>query len=249
MKLEGAASIVERVVYLGSPTARAINVDAIALTGGFDLEFYRRFVRRAFDQPESLLSLRRWTRAPMIYLKTVDEAGEAIDSVTLETVADALSSGAENFTGGRFGIAGIERGTDTREGVSGWITVKWPNPAITEPPQCGSAVVAVDGGWIQLNYLYPSGCRGGSGCNQSRVRQSTVRHELGHALGFFHTGDRADLMSGFGNSNCNLQASSRERLHAAIAYSRPVGNIDPDSDPESTVKVLQTNAKAIVVVD
>jgi hypothetical protein len=247
LTLEGS-SIVERVVTLGTPTSRTIEVDAIVLTAGFDLEFYRRFVRRAFDQPEQLTALRRWTRAPMIYLKTIDEAGQPIDPVTLETVAAALAQGSavEAFTGGRFGLAGIERGTETREGISGWITVKWPNPVIAG--QCASAQVAVSGGWIQLNYLAPN-CGGfGSGCNGSRMTQSTVRHELGHALGFWHTGDARDLMSGLGDSNCNLQASARERLHASIAYSRPIGNLDPDKDPTNDATTLQVTSKGAVVV-
>lgn len=249
LKLEGP-SIVERVVFLGSPTAREISVDAIALTAGFDLEYYRRLVRRPPSQPEQLLPLRRWTRAPMIYLRTVDEAGQAIDTITLETVANALSSGvAESFTGGRFGIAGIERGTETREGMSGWITVKWPNPMITDPPQCGTAQVGVEGGWIQLNYLNENCGRRGSGCNQSRIRESTVRHELGHALGFYHTGDATDLMSGLGDSDCRKQASTRERLHASVAYSRPIGNTDPDTDGAGSTTLSRVDPNVIVVVD
>ena len=54
-----------------------------------------------------------------------------------------------------------------------------------------------------------------------------VRHELGHALGFFHTGSENDVMWGGSWSNPNLTPSPRELTAAAIAYSRPVGNPEP----------------------
>ena len=34
---------------------------------------------------------------------------------------------------------------------------------------------------------------------------------------------------------CNATLSARERLHAAISYSRPPGNVDPDTDPPSSI--------------
>src|SRR5919106_3419616 len=116
------------------------------------------------------------------------------------------------FTGERLGIAGIQRGTGTRRGVSGWITVKWPNPSSGDRV-CGRAQVAVDGGWIELNYRNP-----GCGCRNSQMGSATVRHEMGHALGFFHTERTEDLMFNTVRT-CEGTASKRERLHAAIAYS------------------------------
>jgi hypothetical protein len=51
------------------------------------------------------------------------------------------------------------------------------------------------------------------------------------------------------DANCgraqDLEPSSRERLHAAIAYSRPVGNVDPDTDP-LTVVSLQSLQPVVV---
>jgi hypothetical protein len=40
-----------------------------------------------------------------------------------------------------------------------------------------------------------------------------------------------------GGTNCDITPSARERYHAAIAYSRPVGNRDPDDD-SSTATIL-----------
>jgi hypothetical protein len=184
------SGILERSLTLSLFGPRAVSLDAIALDGGFDLNYYRRLVRDTYDFPDIVRTLRRWTQAPVIYLKTVDESGQPMDPATLDAVAAALSDDATAWTGGRFGIAGIQRGTESREGVSGWITVKWPTT--TGTTTCGRAQIATDGGWIELDYL-TVGCS----CQGLRISPGVVRHELGHAMGFFHTNEPDDVMYQF----------------------------------------------------
>jgi hypothetical protein len=235
--------ILARGLTIGAVTSRAITIDAIRLDGAFDLDYYRKLVRDTADAPDVVRSLRRWTRPPRIYLKTVDERDRPIDEATLRSTEAALADEAMAWTGGQFGIAEIVRGTGTREGVGGWITVKWPNPAEGNNI-CGRAQVAVEGGWIELHYLNPS-CR----CQGSAISPGTVRHEIGHAFGFFHTHEPLDLLSYTRSYEtwCDGRPSARERLHAAIAYSRPVGNLDPDIDPASTIQSHPPTP--IVIVD
>jgi hypothetical protein len=59
-------------------------------------------------------------------------------------------------------------------------------------------------------------------------------HEVGHAMGFFHVPHRNSVMYPFLPGNCpSGTLSAAEKYHAAIAYSRPRGNLDPDRDPSS----------------
>jgi hypothetical protein len=236
-------NVVTRQSLINLTSSRDLSTDAIVLGGSFDLAFYRELVRDNHDSPGVMRLIRRWDTAPRIYLMTVDEAGSPIDAGTLDTVEAALRDSASSWTGGRFSLASLERGTDTHEGQTGWVTVKWP--ALADPNVCGRAQVAVNGGWIELDYKNDR-CTGSCSRN-SRIAPRVARHELGHVMGFWHTGNAQDLMY-FGtwtDAQCNLAPTVRESLHASIAYARPTGNSDPDSDPLTSY--LKVEAPQIVV--
>jgi hypothetical protein len=235
------ASIVPRSVTLNVASARTVAVSAIGLSSGFDLGFYRQIVRNGFETTGVLQPVRRWTRTPQIYLKTVDEAGEAIHGPTLDVIEAAAKDAVPRWTSGALGVPIVERGTGSREGVSGWITIKFPatNTVLAGGAgSCGRAQVAVDGGWMELNYHSPP--LDGVSCRVAGavIAAHVVEHEFGHALGFWHTDTPGDLMYARGSwlSPTGLP-SAHELAAAAIAYARPVGNVDPDSDPTGTVSL------------
>lgn len=224
-----AGGMVHRETYVRGGVSRSVALDVITQGSGFDMTFYRQLVRGTYDQPQAPLSLRRWTRAPNVYLRTVDDAGAAIDAKTLDSTEQAIREAVPTWSGFQ---ATITRGADTRLRQAGWITVRWP--AVVVAGECGRADVAVEGGEIELPYKNGGGCRCSGG---PEIRPRTVRHEVGHAMGFWHTDSTADLMSGPAVAGCDGQPSARELYHAAIAYKRPVGNTDPDSDPIGAVNL------------
>jgi reprolysin-like metallo-peptidase family M12B len=231
------SSIIPRSIVVAAGTSREVAVDAIS-TVGFDLNFYRQLVRNAFEAPNTLQPLRRLTQAPRVYLKTVDEAGASIDRRTLDATERAIVETAALWTGNQFGVAAVERGRDSRADQAGWLTVRWSPQAV--PGACGSASVGLSGGVINLNYKNGGSCR----CEGvAEIRPRTVRHELGHAFGFWHTDSTSDLMSGIGVAGCDALPSARERAAAAIAYQRPVGNSDPDNDPASAMTLAPMTAR------
>jgi Metallo-peptidase family M12B Reprolysin-like len=206
---------VPRALMVNVGAARTVAVDAIGLSGGFDLNFYRQFVRDQNESP-NLQLLRRWTKAPNVYIQT----SALVDMRQLDLVEAVARESIPNWTGGRFGVASVERGTETRRGVAGWLTVTFS----AETGHCGLSDVGAEGGSITL-YPNTAGC----GCDGYKTRPQTIRHEFGHAMGFYHTDSPTDVMM-LAAPGCDNQSSARERAHAAIAYARPVGNVDPDDD-------------------
>jgi hypothetical protein len=192
--------------------AAAADVLALSLV---DQVFYRAFAQNAFESPNRLEPVRRLPGPLRIYLRTADDAGRAIDRETLETIERVLIESAPVWSGGQFGVTEVARGTGTREKVGGWLTIKWAGTNTSD--RCGRSTVGIDGGYIEFNDLGACSCGAGS-----RIYPRLVRHELGHAMGYYHTGDIGDVMYGqaVAAEACDLQPSERERRHARIFYAQ-----------------------------
>jgi hypothetical protein len=208
----------------------AANVDLIRDAGQFNLSFYRQFARNALEAPDTLQPLRRQRQSPRVYVRTIDESGAPVHPTALDIVLSSITPAlVEAFSGGTMTLAGLEQGTETRIGMTGWITVSWPTEF--SDGRCGQA--AVGGDRIELLHTRPT-------CRYPRL----IKHELGHAMGFWHTDDRNDVMFSSSTNDVDNNPSAREKHHAAIAYNRPIGSRDVDVDP--TTGALSSRGAMVV---
>lgn len=218
------------IVTVSSPTVTAPVAPPVVVTPStppapnpllsdprFSLSFYRDFAQGRYEHG-TIYPLNRLSRAPMIFLNTVDNQGATINSTTLTTIIDAFVDVAGIWSGQRFGIAGVERGIGSRANQAGWLTVTF---SAETTALCGTSNHGQDGGVI--TFYYRQRC----GCGASSISPAIAKHELGHAFGYWHTPNRDDVMTGSPLSQCEMTPSPLEQLHAQIAYSQPIGSYDP----------------------
>jgi len=217
-----------------------VALDLIPLAAPFSLDFYRQFVRNTYDEPTKMEPLRRWTDNPRFYVRTVDEAGKPIEPEVLALVIATIPRAVQAFTSGRFTAAQIEQGSDARPWTTGWINVIFRRDPKSE--RCGQAYVGANPGEMTL---WDDRCS----CGSVKVPSDLVMHEMGHAMGFWHVADRRSVMhAGLDGSCSSGEMSSSEQFHTALAYSRSPGNLDPDSEPSSTLFALPSGEAAPPVV-
>ena len=198
-----------------APSGIAVATSAL-LMDGFDPDFYRAFVQNGFESPTHLEPIRLLQRPFRVYLRTMDDSGRPIDGETLSATERTLGEAAPIWSAGTMTILEFVRGTSTRENTPGWITVKWSSAPT--PDRCGRSTTGTDGGYIEFNATGQCACGG-----NALVYPRLIRHELGHAMGFFHTDSPADVMYGrtIAPDACDLLPSARERLHARVAHQIP----------------------------
>ena len=221
----GLVTRVSRVSF----AERDVTLDVIQQRPPFDLAYFREVGRNALESNNGLEPLRPIANAPRIHIRTVDEAGQAMDAALLDLVEGALRDVASTWSGNRYSLEVVTRGPETKLGQSGWVTVMFSGPA--DITGCGRATLGSTTGRIELNYL-SAGCA----CGGSVIAPRTVRHELGHVYGYWHTAARGGVMSrSWTTRQCDGRPSAREIEHAKYMYSRSHGNTDPDVDPSGHV--------------
>ena len=218
--------------YITAGSTRTANFDAIAQDPTFDLSFYRQLVRDQFSS-SVLRTLLRWTTNPNIYVRTVDSTtGRVVEPEVLALVVDWAQRSVPLWTAGRLRVARLETGAADRPDTPDWIVVDFIRDSTKN--YCGQSFVGRNPGRVTLNN---DRCN----CGSTKVPAGTVLHEFGHALGFFHVSDRQSIMYPQDPGGCPAPALSvAEQRHSAIAYSRPNGNADPDSDSPASVFVVPT---------
>lgn len=219
-----------------------IQVDLLPERSPFDLAYYRQLVRNAHEAPDKLEPLRRWSTVnPSFYVNTFNpKTGSPLEAAEVALVVQALREAVPQMTGGRFVTAAVETGDTPRENRRDWINVSF----IYDPKGefCGQSFIGANPGTITMNYD-----RCALDCGSLKVAPETIVHEVGHALGFWHTSGNG-IMNTFRMRRCgNLQFTEQERLHARLAYTRAQGNLDPDRDPSSFAAVSGKEAESPLV--
>lgn len=221
--------IVTRQTRIGLNSHAVSVLGVFSLNNGFDLTYYRNLARGAvnFAPPRDI---RPWTRNPIIYIHTVDDRDRALDPQALAIAESTIRETIGAWTGGRLRVDSVEYGNEDREARAQTISVTWGGDS---SDYCGRVTVpGFEGTVIELDTRTP-GCR----CAGLAVDPAVVRHELGHALGYYHTTERNDLMFPIRSGSCQMTLSAKEREYAGYMYSRPRLNADPDIDPPTAVNL------------
>jgi hypothetical protein len=223
---------------LSVPTSGPVTLDLIKEEPPFSLSFYREFARNAREAATTLVPINPWTRAPKFYLKTLTEdTGEEVRPEVIDGIRRIAYGSVPDLTGGRFVVAQFETGPTGRPSETGWVNVLLYAHG-TSIGAAGTATVGSNGGTIRLIYD-PARCLI---CLPEcpSFTEWSMDHEIVHAMGFYHTsGDGSDFHSGDGCPGSGRPAIVQ--YHAKIMYSRPPGNMDPDTDPPGFVASLASS--------
>lgn len=205
-----------------------VSVNLISTAPPFSLDFFREFVRGSIDHTPPYQPLARWRQAPRIFFlsRTVD-TGDPVPDAVIDVMEEMAGRETPQLTGGRYTVAEFGRGPTPPAPATGWIIVSSYSGLIPGSPIAGgvSPVGAQPGSiGLRLDLTPESTC--------GYLMAGAFFHEMFHALGYYHTHEGFSV-----NNECGPLLPDAV-YHAAIAYARPPGNTDPDTDLQFTVADL-----------
>lgn len=209
-------AVVPPVVTPPDPLATPPQARALLTDPRFQLALYQKIALGTVDLAGRATTLRRRTSPPAVSIMKVDDSGQPITSATLDATAAAIINTTSLWTG-QFGVASLVFVDTAPPAVASTLTVRWNTT--TQTNQCAQSDIA---GAVITVFLRTPNCT----CSGLQIRPAIVKHELGHALGFWHTDDPHDLMY-FTGSDCDRNPSEKELFHTRLAYLMPIGSAAP----------------------
>lgn len=204
----------ETLVRLGE-TREGVNIDLIPTDGSFPLTLFRQMARNASEQPNNLQGIKRWHVPPNIYIETTwRNNGAPVRADGLNYIISEIRRAIPQLTGGWLNAGQIDTGPGRRPLITGWINIHFD-------PSGNWSYVGQNPGEVQFGLDVP-------------CTSAMVIHELGHAMGYYHSSARPSVMGGGIPANCDPVNFTPDEFHVArVMYLRPTGNIEPDRDPSS----------------
>lgn len=213
-----------RETYVRPGISRELVFDLIPNDGSFPLGLFRHIARNGFEQPGNLQPLQRWTINPKVHIETLwRDTGAAVDGAALQYIVAEIRRAVPHLTDGRLEVAGIEVGPERWDFVDGYISVHFDHAG-------NYGTVGQNPGQVQFGTASP-------------CTSIMVVHEFGHALGLWHSGVKPSVMGGMPILDCNpVTLTPDEQQVVRVLYNRPVGNVEPDRDPNATLLSIHAGA-------
>ena len=151
--------------------------------------------------------------SPNFHIRTHNDDGEErMPRHTAERLRGMIPGAAGNLTGKRY-IGTITIGPEDTD-QDHWIVIEFVRDEDDRRPwnenKCGVANIGTVRGRVQLKSTRTNA----AACQLDPV----FRHEIGHAMGFYHVPGDQDLMGAVLTPNSPADFTDRERYHAQLAY-------------------------------
>jgi len=222
-----------------------VTLDMISLEPPFSLEFYRQFARNSLERPSGYAHTNPWPLDPSFYIRTVTyDSGEVVPDDVIQGVRRVIEASVPELSGGRRKAAEFRIGPGVMPAAVGWVEVSFAREV--GPDRVGEATLgfAEGGRFIHLRYYGDPALSNPRRCEDAAVR--IAEHEVAHTMGFFHTSQTSADFQSAGNGCSGFGRSARAVYHAAIMYSRPRHNLDPDRDPSNFVVPASTREPVVI---
>lgn len=216
---------------------RSVALDAIERDSTFNLGFYRELARGNHPNERNLYQTHRWVTQPTFYIDTdasVTLDGQISDE-QINRVKDVISTVVPVFTGNVYSSDTIRtqafRRLDFDLDIPDNAYVISFDDRLVNSSAYGYTETAPDFVSPTTSTIGKTIIRllDGEQFYTSITMEEIVAHEMGHGFGFRHTSLLPSVMVPVGAYGGLF--SDFDRLHMAVAYHRPAGNMDIDNDP------------------